>query len=149
MDRPLIATPAAALALAGAVVIGALIAASYGSRDAPAARRAADPAQLGANGREVLGRCSHSVMIIHDVHWAAACDVTARELELKHAACRRAADSGEAPPACAFMEPPDDSTDCSLPPGRAYTLNNARAAAENQCFDEAAAAERVAGGAAR
>ena len=149
MDRPLTATPTAALLLAGAVTIYAVIAVSSGGRNAPGAKQLVVQAPLTVNGREVLGRCRHNVTIIHDVHWAAACDVNAQDLELKHAACQRAAASGDAPPACAFLEPPDDSPECNLPPSRAYTLNNSRAAAENMCFDEAAAAERVAGGVAR
>jgi hypothetical protein len=90
----------------------------------------------GSSARSRLDWCGEQVAMIHDVHWASACELLARERQARHAACLR-----EKPAAgCeAELEPPDDSPDCTLPDRRALALNQARARAEQQCIDEAAA----------
>ena len=60
--------------------------------------------------------CLEHVTMVHDLHWAVACMKVAQE--------------GQG----------DDLPDCTLPDDRARPLNAARGKAEQQCFDEAAAA---------
>jgi hypothetical protein len=135
-----IATPPAARWLAGAAALCVLVAVTARRQDATLVGEPAQAsAQLGASGR-ALEHCRYNVTIIHDVHWAAACEANAREGRRIQAECQ-----GTAPGlGCnAPMEPPDDFPDCTLPPTRAVALNNSRAAAENRCFDEAAFVERL------
>ena len=138
------ATHPTALMLAGVAVLVVVLLASRG-RPVPAeSPPTAGP--LGTQGLLALERCRHNVTIIHDVHWAAACESNAREVQARLAQCHGevASGGGGHPASCQAMEPPDDLPDCTLPPNRAFALNNARSLAENQCLDEAAFAQRIA-----
>lgn len=93
---------------------------------------------VGSRARKDIDWCLENVSMIHDVYWASACAVDAQEQRARRIAClgphagdRRACETG--------LEAPDDSTDCTLPEHRARDLNTARAKAEQQCLDEAAA----------
>lgn len=113
----------AALLLAGMAVLHALLGGSGGaSLLHPAAQRPL-PAP-GSHAGKTLEWCRANVSIIHDVHWASACSLVAEEQRKGNPA------GGEAP---------DDSPDCTLPDQRARPLNMARAKAEQQCLEEAAA----------
>jgi hypothetical protein len=83
-------------------VLAALLSAGLKPRTArePASTAFAPPAVQG------VMPCLYHVMIISDVHWAAAC--------MKN-------------------EPPDDGPDCMLPPERAALLNRAQQEAEGFC----------------
>jgi hypothetical protein len=93
---------------------------------------------VGSSARKDMDWCLQNVSIIHDVYWASACVVDAQQQYDRRVACLathpgkdRACDTG--------LGPPDDSSDCTLPDIRARDLNVARARAEQQCLDEAAA----------
>ena len=99
------ACAATAFALLLVAVVAALLSAGLSSRNAHA------PASRGlavAEAPEVKGvmPCLYHVMIIHEVHWAAAC--------MKN-------------------DPPDNGPDCMLPPERAAALNGAEQEAEAFC----------------
>ena len=93
---------------------------------------------VGSSARKDMDWCLQNVTMVHDVYWASACAVDAEQQRARRTAClarrpanERACDTG--------LEPPDDSSDCTLPDNRARDLNAARAKAEQQCLDEAAA----------
>ena len=96
------ASIATALALLLFAVLAALLAAWLERRTArvPPPMAVAPPAVQG------VMPCLYHVMIIHDVHWAAAC--------MKN-------------------DPPDNAPDCMLPPERAAVLNVAQQEAEGFC----------------
>jgi hypothetical protein len=77
----------------------------------------------GSNARASFDSCLQNVGVIHDLYWASACSVVAAEKR------RRGAFD---------LQDEDDSPDCMLPQERARRLNEARAAAEQECRDEAA-----------
>jgi hypothetical protein len=116
---------AAAILLAALVAVHQLLGGAGGwprgaSLHAPVHQALPAP---GSSAGKTLAWCRENVAIIHDVYWASAC----------------AAASGEAA---------DNSADCTLPDDRAGALNLARAKAEQQCMEEAAAAARWGVGAA-
>ena len=89
-----------ALALLMAAAAGAFLAAGQNPRAEPTTLHAmAPPATHG------VMPCLYHVMIIHDVHWAAAC----------------------------MKNETDDSPDCMLPTERAAVLNKAQQEAEGFC----------------
>jgi hypothetical protein len=96
------ASAATALALLLAAVLAALLAAGLESHTA----RAPTPMAVTSPSLQGLMPCLYHVMIIHDVHWAAACMTN---------------------------DPPDNDADCMLPPERAAVLNGARREAEGFC----------------
>ena len=130
----------AAVLLVGLAALHALLGAAGGGPQG-ALRATAAPHPLppvGSSRRKDLDWCLQNVSIIHDVYWASACAVAAREQRARRNAClaRRTGAEG----ACAMeAEPPDDSTDCTLPEQRAGELNAARARAEQQCLEDAGA----------
>lgn len=129
---------AAALLLVGLAVLDAGVGAwregpAHGL--APAVSRQALPPP-GSTARNRLDWCGEQVAMIHDVYWASACELVAREQQARRAACLREPSGAECE---ATPAPPDDSADCTLPELRALALNQARAKAEQQCIDEASA----------
>jgi hypothetical protein len=102
MRIPSKAAAAAALALLLAAVAATYLAAQRQPRIAPAPDLMAVAPPVTAGGMP----CLYHVMIIHDVHWAAAC--------MKN-------------------DPPDNGFDCMLPPERAAVLNRAQEEAEDFC----------------
>lgn len=111
---------AAALLLTGVAVLHGLLGTGDRWPEAPATARSvtAPLPPAGSRARTELQRCQEHVTIIHDVHWAAACNANEE----------------------------DDSVDCTLPEAPARQLNAARSAAEQQCLAEATAPERGRGG---
>ncbi|MEJ8837234.1 hypothetical protein [Ramlibacter sp. AN1133] len=93
---------------------------------------------VGSSARKDMDWCLQNVTMIHDVYWASACTVAAGEQRARRVACL-AHPPGNGRSCDAGLEPPDDSSDCTLPDSRARDLNAARARAEQQCFDQAAA----------
>jgi hypothetical protein len=91
--------PKAALALSLVIVLGVVAAGMHRGARAPPAKVAALPVVDG------VMPCRYHVMIIHDVHWAAAC--------MNHSA--------------------DEGPECMLPPERAEVLNKAQEEAERFC----------------
>jgi hypothetical protein len=113
---------AAAILLGSMAVLHALLGGSGGaSLLHPAERPLPSPATPAG---KTLEWCRGNVSIIHDVYWASACSVVAEEQR-------------KATPAP--NEAPDGSPDCTLPDDRARSLNLARAKADQQCVEEAAA----------
>ena len=113
---------AAVILLTGMAVFHALLGGSGGaSLLRPVQRPAPSPA---SQAGKTLDWCRGNVTIIHDVYWASACSVVAEEQR------KQPKPGGEAP---------DASPDCTLPDDRARLLNAARAKAEQQCVEEAAA----------
>ena len=102
MRIPPRASAATALALLLAAVLAALLAAGLNLRTAPAPALTAVAPPTGPG----LMPCLYHVMIIYDVHWAAAC--------MKN-------------------DPPDDAPDCMLSPERAAVVNGAQREAEGFC----------------
>ena len=130
----------AASLLVGIAALHGLLGAAGGGPGGvgPAAPSAGALPPAGSSARHDLEWCLQNVSIIHDVYWASACAVAAREQRARRNAClaRRTGAEG----ACAMeAEPPDDSTDCTLPEQRAGELNAARARAEQQCLEDAGA----------
>jgi hypothetical protein len=150
MRLTLNATAAAALLLAAIPAHNALFGARSVWPVSPPSQPAKPAAPLGRIGRMALERCVEHVEIIHDVHWAAACMLNAKEEQARQAACLRAqltAPAGSVPDACvATVEPPDDSAECTLPPARAAMLEAGRQAAQGRCRTEAFELERMAEG---
>jgi hypothetical protein len=116
---------AAAILLGGIAVLHGLLGGSGGA----SLLRSVEPALPApeSSAGQALHWCRANVAIIHDVYWASTCQVVAEEQR------RRGPAGGE---------PPDDSTDCTLPDQRAQPLNLARAIADQQCLDEARAMAR-------
>jgi hypothetical protein len=108
----------AAILLGGVAVLNALLG---GSGRTPLLQppELALPAP-GSEAGKTLTWCRGNVAIIHDMYWASACSVVAQEQRQR----------GEAG---------DDSPECTLPHDRAWSLNTARAKAEQQCLEEATA----------
>ena len=77
----------------------------------------------GSTARASFDSCLQNVAVIHDLYWASACSVVAAEKR------RRGARD---------VQEEDDSPDCMLPEDRARRLNEARAAAEEECREDAA-----------
>lgn len=130
----------AALLLAAIAVLHAFIGIATGrphGATASAAVARALPA-AGSSARKSLEWCLQNVSMVHDVYWASACASEAEARRARRAACAACDDDDS--------DAPDDSPDCTLPNARAGVLNAARARAEQQCLDEAAAAS---GGARR
>jgi hypothetical protein len=130
----------AAILLVGLSALHALIGAAGGGppRAFLAASLPHPLPPLGSSARKDIDWCLQNVTIIHDVYWASACAVDAQKQRARSLACL-ASHSGNAGACDAGREPPDDSSDCTLPDSRARDLNLARAKAEQQCLDEAAA----------
>jgi hypothetical protein len=143
------ATAAAAMLLAATSAHYALFSARPASPVASRAQQTPAATPLGPLGRMALERCIEHVEIIHDVHWAAACMLDAKQEQARQAACLRArlTNTGDADPgACApRAEPPDDSAECTLPPARAAVQEAGRMASLRRCRSEAAELERMAG----
>jgi hypothetical protein len=142
-------TPAAVL-LAGIAALHAVLGGGAGmpfwaSHGAPSQEPQQSPLlpAPGTTARKNLDWCRHNVAIVHDVYWASACSVLADEQQRRHAACSEARATGAGLPpdlAChVALGVPDDSAECMRPNEHARVLNTARAQAEQQCFDEAAA----------
>ncbi|GAB3657130.1 hypothetical protein [Ramlibacter alkalitolerans] len=93
---------------------------------------------VGSSARKDMDWCLQNVAIIHDVYWASACVVAAQQQDARRVACL-ASHPGKDHACETGLGPPDDSSDCTLPDQRAGELNVARAKAEQQCMDEAAA----------
>jgi hypothetical protein len=138
---------AAAILLTGVVVLHAMLGMGGGwlSSGTPLGKNVSALPVEGSRARVALQWCREHVTIIHDVYWAAACSVYAEQEQKRRTACLHAQGSAAAStdsPCEGALAPLDDSPDCTLPDARASTLNIARAAAEQQCLVEAAAAER-------
>jgi hypothetical protein len=136
-DRP---ETLAAMLLVGLAALNALIGAAGGAPrlGTPVAAAPQPLPALGSSARKDMDWCLRNVSIVHDVYWASACAVDAQQQRARRAACLLAHPAGDA--SCGTgLEPPDDSSDCTLPDARARDLNAARARAEQQCFDEARA----------
>ena len=114
----------AALLLGGMAVLHALLGGSGGAALMHRTEQRSPLPAPGSHAAKTLEWCRSNVTIIHDVHWASACSLVAEEQRKGHTAGDEAA---------------DDSPDCTLPDQRALPLNMARAKAEQQCLEEAAA----------
>jgi hypothetical protein len=113
----------AAILLGGMAVLHALLGGSGGASLLGAREPLPLPSPASQAGK-TLDWCRGNVSIIHDVYWASACSVVAEQQR------QQLREGGETP---------DGSPDCTLPDDRARPLNLARAKAEQQCVEEAAA----------
>lgn len=105
----------------------------------PASERPKWDKERAAARQPELEQCGEAALLIHDVHWASACMLLAKEVEARHAACLRdplVMDNpqlGKAHCDRTFGDQ-DDSPECMLPPARAATLNASLKDAEDRCL---------------